>query len=246
MTDQHDQVRKYYAEIARAWQEGISRSCCSTTDCCASNATIPLEALAARADSVPLPGDIVQTSLGCGTPLDLAALKPGETVLDLGSGGGLDCFLAARLVGPTGRVIGVDMTSEMLALAKANQARLGLPNVEFRYGYLEALPLDDASVDVIISNCVINLAPDKEAVFREAYRVLKPGRRVVWSDLFARVPLPQELRQNAAAWAECVGGAITPDEYVAKMTRAGFRNIRVYGTAAPEDLIFSAKVCAWK
>lgn len=240
-----DQVRDHYAEHARTFMQGKATSCCSTGTCCADN-TIPVQALAALQDEQAIPDDIIQTSLGCGTPLELAALQPGETVLDLGSGGGLDCFFAARLVGPSGHVIGVDMTSDMLTLAETNRVKVGLTNVEFRRGYLEALPLDDASVDVIISNCVINLSADKDVVFREAYRVLKPGGRVVFSDIVSHNVLPQGLRKNAQSWAECVAGAIPWSEYTAKMTDAGFQNVTVLANPSPQDLVFSAKFKAEK
>ncbi len=243
-----DQVREHYAEHARTFLQGSAASCCGNGpgSCCSTEDTIPVQALTALHAKNEIPGDIVQTSLGCGTPLELAAVQPGEIVLDLGSGGGLDCFFAARFVGPTGHVIGVDMTPEMLKLANENKQKVGLSNVEFRHGYLEALPVDDASVDVIISNCVINLAADKDVVLREAYRVLKPNGRVVFSDIVARSALPQGLRKNMEAWAECVGGAIPRQEYEEKMQRAGFQNIRVAGEPQPDDLIYSAKFQATK
>lgn len=240
-----DEVREHYAEHARAFLQNKSSSCCSTGACCTDD-TIPVQALAALQAEQAIPDDIIQTSLGCGTPLELAALQPGETVLDLGSGGGLDCFFAARIVGPTGHVIGVDMTPDMLALAAANKAQVGLTNVEFRRGYLEDLPLEDASVDVIISNCVINLAADKDIVFREAYRVLKPGGRVVFSDIVSHNVLPPGLRKNAQSWAECIAGAIPQNEYAAKMTNAGFQNVTVIANPSPQDLVFSAKFQANK
>ncbi|MBI4670448.1 MAG: arsenite methyltransferase [Chloroflexi bacterium] len=240
-----DQVRDYYAEHARTFLQGAPSSCCGTGTSCADD-TIPAQALTALQDAQAIPDEIIQTSLGCGTPLELAELKPGETVLDLGSGGGLDCFFAARLVGQTGYVIGVDMTPDMLALAEANKAKVGLTNVEFRRGYLEALPLDDASVAVIISNCVINLAADKDIVFREAFRVLKPGGRVVFSDIVSQNALPQGLRKNAQSWAECLAGAIPQGEYATKMTIAGFKNVAVIANPSPQDLVFSAKFKATK
>jgi ubiquinone/menaquinone biosynthesis C-methylase UbiE len=241
-----EQVQSHYAEHARAFLQGSASSCCGSEVSCCADDTIPAQALAALQDDTALPDEIIQTSLGCGTPLELAALKPGETVLDLGSGGGLDCFFAARLVGNTGHVIGVDMTPEMLALAEKNKTQIGLTNVEFRQGYLEALPVADASVDVIVSNCVINLAADKDIVFREAFRVLKPGGRVVFSDIVSPQPLPSGLRQNAESWAECIAGAIPRDEYTLKMQQAGFKNVTVVGSPAPKDLVFSAKFMAEK
>ena len=244
-----DQVREHYAEHARTFLQGSTASCCGTgsdNSCCTPGDTIPAQALTTLRDNVEIPNDIVQMSLGCGTPLELAELKKGETVLDLGSGGGLDCFFAARLVGDTGHVIGVDMTPDMLKLANENKHKVGLNNVEFRHGYLEALPVDDASVDVIISNCVINLSADKEAVFREAYRVLKPNGRVVFSDIVARNALPRGLQKNVEAWSECVAGAIPRDEYSQKMTNAGFQKINVLGAPQADDLIYSAKFQATK
>lgn len=247
--DIRDQVRDHYAEQARTFLNGNAAACCGTGSgggCCTPEDTIPVAALTALRDNVNVPDEIVQMSLGCGTPLELAELKSGETVLDLGSGGGLDCFFAARLVGETGHVIGVDMTPDMLKLAQENRTKVGLENVEFRRGFLEALPVEDASVDAIISNCVINLSADKDAVFREAYRVLKPNGRVVFSDIVARSALPQGLTKNMEAWAECVAGAIPSDEYSAKMEAAGFRQIHVLGEPHPDDLIYSAKFQARK
>lgn len=244
-----EQVREHYAEHARAFLQGASASCCGTSggsSCCAPADTIPTQALTTLRDHAEIPDDIVQMSLGCGTPLELAHLQKGETVLDLGSGGGLDCFFAARLVGESGHVIGVDMTPDMLKLANENKVKVGLSNVEFRRGFLEALPIDDASIDVIISNCVINLSADKDAVFREAARVLKPNGRVVFSDIVARTPLPRGLQKNMEAWSECVAGAIPRADYQAKMERAGLKNINVIGEPQADDLIYSAKFMATK
>lgn len=165
--------------------------------------------------------------LGCGNPTALAGLKPGETVLDLGSGAGIDCFLAARRVGPTGRVIGVDMTPEMIDRARANARRGGFSNVEFRLGEIENLPLADSSVDVIISNCVINLSTDKPRVFREAFRVLRPGGRLLVSDLVLTSPLPAAVSQSLDAYVACVAGALTREDYLSAITAAGFKNIEV-------------------
>jgi ubiquinone/menaquinone biosynthesis C-methylase UbiE len=204
---------------------------------------IPVEALGPNG----VPQDVANTSLGCGTPLEIAKLQPGEVVLDLGSGGGLDCFLASRVVGASGRVIGVDMTPDMLALANENAKKVGATNVEFRHGFLEGLPVDDASVDVIISNCVINLSPDKDRTFQEAFRVLKPGGRVAISDIVTRVPLPEVLRSNLTSWAACVSGAIPEKEYIEKMSKVGFTNIRkVSGGENPLEPVYSAKIVATK
>jgi ubiquinone/menaquinone biosynthesis C-methylase UbiE len=178
-------------------------------------------------DISDLPDSVTDISLGCGDPITLANLKPGETVLDLGSGGGIDCFLAAKAVGPTGRVIGVDMTDSMLALANQNKAKLGLTNVEFRQGEIENLPVESDSVDVIISNCVINLSPDKDAVFKEAFRVLKPGARFTVSDMVTEGEFPDQLKANVNAWAGCISGALDQSDYLAKLRRAGFSNVAV-------------------
>lgn len=166
-------------------------------------------------------------SLGCGNPLALASIRPGETVLDLGSGGGFDCFLAARETGPTGRVIGVDMTAEMIAKARANAKRSGHENVEFRLGEIEALPVADATVDLILSNCVINLSPDKPAVFREAFRVLKPGGRLAIADVVALRPLPAEVRAELASIGACVGGAALLEDVKAMLAAAGFDRVEI-------------------
>ncbi len=243
-----DQVRESYADIARRALEGNRASCCEPTSaassCCAPSNVIPADLLAGKDE---IPQDIVNTSLGCGTPLEIARIQPGETVLDLGSGGGLDCFYASKLVGANGRVIGVDMTPEMIALATQNAAKVNARNVEFRLGELEKLPLDDASVDVIISNCVINLSPDKDRVFREAFRVLKPGGRVAFSDMMARVAMPEFLRQNPASWAACVSGAISEEDYLAKMRAAGFVDVeRIAGGAMGVEPVYSAKIVARK
>jgi arsenite methyltransferase len=254
-----EQVREHYAGFARKTldretdrvaQPQAAGGCCSSSSvdsaCCTSGDTIPANALAALQGDALLPSEVIQTSLGCGTPLELARLQPGETVLDLGSGGGLDCFYAAKLVGPVGHVIGVDMTPEMLELANTNKEKVGLQNVEFRRGYLEELPVSDASVDVIISNCVINLSTDKERVFREAFRVLKPGGRVAFSDMVARFDIPPGLRKNMQAWSACVSGAITREQYREKMERAGFIDVAAIGEPAAVDIVYSAKFTAQK
>ncbi len=186
-----------------------------------------------------LPVDVTGLSMGCGDPISIASLKPGETVLDLGSGGGIDCFLAGRQVGDTGKVIGVDMTPDILARANANKAKLGVTNVEFRRGQIEAMPVEDGTVDVVMSNCVINLSPDKASVFGEAFRVLKPGGRVAFSDEVAARPLPAVVRKSMESWAACVAGAISADLYKTKMEQAGFEDVQVYGE--PSGLVYSAK-----
>jgi ubiquinone/menaquinone biosynthesis C-methylase UbiE len=165
--------------------------------------------------------------LGCGNPIAIAELEPGEVVLDLGSGGGIDCFLAAKQVGREGWVIGLDMTPDMIKLARRNAKKVGVANVDFRYGEMEDIPLADESVDVIISNCVINLSPDKDAVFREAYRVLRPGGRLSVSDMVVDGDLPQAIRDSLNAWAGCIAGALDESVYLKKMRAAGFENVEV-------------------
>jgi len=172
----------------------------------------------------------VLASLGCGNPTALAQLQPGETVLDLGSGGGIDVLLSARRVGPTGKVYGLDMTDEMLALARDNQRKAGVANVEFLKGEIEHIPLPDNSVDVIISNCVINLSGNKDRVLREAYRVLKPGGRFAVSDVVTRGEIPAKIRQDVLLWVGCIAGALRDSDYVVKLTGAGFENINIEPT----------------
>ena len=174
-----------------------------------------------------LPEEVTGLSMGCGDPITLASLKPGQTVLDLGSGGGIDCFMAAKKVGETGHVIGVDMTAEMLEKARLNQTRMGFKNVEFRLGEIEHLPVADNTVDVIISNCVVNLSPDKPQVFREAFRVLRSGGRLALSDIVTDGPLPQEVKDSLSAWAGCVAGALDVKDYIADLEAAGFTNIEL-------------------
>lgn len=244
-----EQVRERYGNIAKQVLEGKRGGCCDPIDsdaasCCTPSNVIPADLLATK-DAMPQ--DIVNTSLGCGTPLEIAKLQPGETVLDLGSGGGLDCLYASRLVGASGRVIGVDMTPDMLALAQKNAEKVGATNVEFRQGELEHLPVDDNSVDAIISNCVVNLAPDKDRVFREAFRALKPGGRVAISDMMTRVPMPELMRSNLQSWAACVSGAIGEAEYIEKMRAAGFIDVaKVAGGENRLEPVYSAKIVGRK
>lgn len=243
-----NEVREHYGSIAQQALQNQRSGCCgpaaADANCCSPSNVIPADLLAPRE---ALPQEVVNTSLGCGTPLAIAQPQPGETVLDLGSGGGLDCFYAARMVGATGRVIGVDMTPDMLALANANAQKIGAPNVEFRKGELENLPVADNSIDVIISNCVVNLAPDKDRVFREAYRVLKPGGRVAISDMVTRVPFPAIVRSNLISWAACVSGALTEKDYLAKMRAAGFVDVKkVSGGENLLEPVYSAKIVARK
>lgn len=185
------------------------------------------------ADIADLPATVTDVAFGCGNPTAIAALEPGQVVLDLGSGGGIDCFLAAKMVGPSGRVIGVDMTPEMIRLARKNAEKVGAPNVEFRLGEIEHLPVADASVDVIISNCVINLSPDKAQVFREAFRVLKPGGRLQVSDIVWTRPVPDDVRGDMEKWAGCIAGALLESEYLDHIRAAGFADVRSEASEYP-------------
>ncbi len=235
----HVEVQERYGRIATEFKPEVSASCCtptsSSTSCCRADVDeIALFADLYTADTKWLPEDVTGLSLGCGDPITLAGLEPGQTVLDLGSGGGIDCFMAARNVGPTGRVIGVDMTPAMLEKANRNKAKVGLDNVEFRQGQIEALPVADNTVDVIISNCVINLSPDKTAVIQEAYRVLKPGGRLAVSDIVTRGQFGPEDRANMAAWSECVTGAEDIAMLVSKMQAAGFSQISIRDKNDPD------------
>lgn len=221
------QVRARYGEIARSAGRGCGCGpACGDTPPTDTGGTDPLTLGYAAADVQSVPAG-AEMGLGCGNPTALTSIRPGETVLDLGSGGGFDCFLAAQRTGPTGRVIGVDMTPEMISKARANAAKGGHTNVEFRLGEIENLPVADASVDVMLSNCVINLSPDKPRVFAEAFRALKPGGRLAVSDIVALQPIPEELKADFAAYTGCVAGAASPD-VVEKMLRdAGFVDVRV-------------------
>lgn len=223
-----ESVRKRYGELA---QQGRSGCGCAPSGCCAGPVATPTESSSLQIGysqeelkAVPAGADL---GLGCGNPQAIAALQPGETVLDLGSGGGFDCFLAVRQVGPGGRVIGVDMTAEMVAKARKNAGEAGYANVEFRLGEIEHLPMADASVNVIISNCVINLSPDKGQVFREAFRVLRPGGRLAISDVVATAPMPDEIRKDLALYAGCLAGAAVIDHLEAMLREAGFHQIRI-------------------
>ena len=230
-----ERVRERYGEIAAQFVEkGGPASCCppQQASCCGpsqtdvTRLTNAMRLYSAR-ELTDLPESVTDVALGCGNPTAIAGLKPGEVVLDLGSGGGIDCFLAARQVGPQGRVIGLDMTPEMIKLARQNAKKVGATNVEFRYGEMEDMPLPDESVDVIISNCVINLSPDKGEVFSEAYRVLRSGGRLAVSDIVTYGLLPEVVRSNLEAWAGCVAGALDETAYLDKMRQAGFTEVEV-------------------
>jgi len=237
-------VRQNYARAALQVVNQGSLSCCGT----AAPAGNPITSnLYADSETGSLPKDAVAASLGCGNPTALAELKAGETVLDLGSGGGIDVLLSARRVGPTGKAYGLDMTDEMLALARENQRKAGVQNVEFLKGEIENIPLPDNSVDVIISNCVINLSGDKDRVLAEAFRVLRPGGRFAVSDIVVRGAIPAEIRRSVEMWIGCVAGALEESEYRARLIGAGFEQVeleptRIYRAADAAEFLASAKL----
>jgi len=227
-TDIKEVVKQKYGEAALRVNSGGS-SCCGATT--ASGCADPITSNLYDASQIgQLPQEAVLASLGCGNPTALAQLKPGETVLDLGSGGGIDVLLSARRVGPTGKAYGLDMTDEMLALANENKRKSGIENVEFLKGEIESIPLPDNSVDVIISNCVINLSADKNKVLREAFRVLKPGGRFAVSDVVTRGEIPPAIRQSVLAWVGCIAGALEEQEYRDKLAKNGFEQIDIEPT----------------
>ncbi len=233
------EVRENYASVAQRTAAGDCG--CGPSSCCGDGGAELSEDLAlemgyTREDLAGMP-EGANMGLGCGNPQAIASLRPGQTVLDLGSGGGFDCFLAARKVGEEGRVIGVDMTPEMLSKARANAERGRLDNVEFRLGEIERLPLADGSVDVILSNCVINLSPDKPAVFREAYRVLRPGGRLAVSDVVAAGEIPAELLEKAEYYSACITGAASVDDLESMIAEAGFVEIRIRPREESRELI---------
>ncbi len=222
-------VREKYGQAALRAGGGNKSSCCGGG--CGTDLADPITSnLYSAAESAEIPQEALLASLGCGNPTALAELRQGETVLDLGSGGGIDVLLSARRVGPTGKAYGLDMTDEMLTLARENQRRAGAENVEFLRGEIEAIPLPDASVDVIISNCVVNLSGDKRKVVEEAFRVLKPGGRLAISDVVVRGELPAPIRQSMEAWVGCVAGALTEDEFRSHLEAVGFESIDIEPT----------------
>jgi len=241
-TSVRETVREKYAALAKA---ASATGCAPATGCCGSADPITSD-LYSTDDTAGLPEAAVGASLGCGNPTALASLEPGETVLDLGSGGGIDVLLSARRVGPTGKVYGLDMTDEMLALARENQRKAGATNVEFLKGTIEAIPLPDASVDVVISNCVINLSPDKDAVLREAFRVLKPGGRLAVSDVVVQGDVPPEVRRDMELWVGCIAGALEENDYRRRLEAAGFDQIDLEAWRLYENGFRSAFVRARK
>ena len=224
MSDIHQAVREKYGAIATSVQGSTRGGCCGSTCGCADPITSNLYS---DAETHDVPAEAVAASLGCGNPTALAAIEPGQTVLDLGSGGGIDVLLSARRVGPSGKVYGLDMTDEMLSLARENQRKAGATNVEFLKGTIEAIPLPDSSVDVVISNCVINLSSDKDATLREAFRVLRPGGRFAVSDVIVRGDVPADIRRSMELWVGCIAGALEESEYAAKLRAAGFADVEV-------------------
>jgi SAM-dependent methyltransferase len=243
MSDIQDAVKQKYGAAAKQVAAG-------KTACCGGGAELsgcdPITRnLYDASEKAALPPDAVAASLGCGNPTALAQLRPGETVLDLGSGGGIDVLLSARRVGPTGKAYGLDMTDEMLVLARANQKKAGVENVEFLKGAIENIPLPDDTVDVIISNCVINLSGDKDRVLREAFRVLKPSGRLAVSDVVIRGEVPPEIRKSMELWVGCMAGALQESEYREKLSAAGFQSIsveptRVYRAEEASEFLIAA------
>jgi arsenite methyltransferase len=231
-----ESVKEKYGEAARRVIEGkgLPSDCCSETSCCDGSAAASCDPITSNlydeAQAGQIPDAALKASLGCGNPTALAKLNPGEIVLDLGSGGGIDVLLSARRVGPNGKAYGLDMTDDMLALARENQRKAGVENVEFLKGEIEHIPLPNDSVDVIISNCVINLSGDKDQVLREAFRVLKPGGRLAVSDVVTCGEVPEEVRNSMLLWVGCIAGALEDREYRAKLTSAGFADIAVEPT----------------
>ncbi|MBV9156702.1 MAG: arsenite methyltransferase [Acidobacteriaceae bacterium] len=233
-------VKEKYGEAARrvTTGKGLPADCCAETSCCSGSAVASCDPITSNlyndTQTSELPDSAVKASMGCGTPTALAELKPGETVLDLGSGGGIDVLLSARRVGPTGKAYGLDMTEDMLALARENQRKSGIANAEFLKGEIENIPLPDDSVDVVISNCVINLSTQNDRVFRQAFRVLRPGGRFAVSDVVTQGEVPAGIRENMLLWVGCIAGALSQSEYVAQLAEAGFESIEIEPTRVYE------------
>src|SRR6185503_8301808 len=244
-----DVVRAKYGQAALRAKAGAGHSCCGGAEALEACCDPITSNLYDAGQEGEVPDLALKASLGCGNPTALAELKTGETVLDLGSGGGIDVLLSARRVGPTGKAYGLDMTDEMLALAEENKRKSGLENVEFLKGEIERIPLPENSVDVVISNCVINLSGDKDQVLREAFRVLKPGGRFAVSDVVVRGRVPAEIRKSIELWIGCVAGALEEQEYRAKLEKAGFSNVsleatRVYDVNDARDMLARAGIDA--
>ena len=241
-------VREKYGEAAKRASAASSTSCCSTAPSASGLSGDPITSnLYASSEISEVPEKAFLASLGCGNPTALAQLRPGEIVLDLGSGGGIDVLLSAKRVGPTGKAYGLDMTDEMLELARENQRKAGATNVEFLKGHIEDIPLPDNSVDVIVSNCVINLSADKDKVLREAFRVLKPGGRFAVSDVVTSGEVPESVRKSVLLWIGCVAGAMSDTEYRGKLEAAGFIDVtveptRIYSVADARELLTSAGI----
>lgn len=223
-TNVHDVVQERYGAIARS---AGATSCCGGGACCGGDADPISSGLYSDAETAGLPAEAVQVSLGCGNPTALINLEPGQTVLDLGSGAGNDAFVARAIVGEAGHVIGVDMTEAMIAKARANAEKRGFTNVEFRLGEIEALPVEADTVDVVVSNCVLNLVPDKRQAFAEIFRVLRPGGHFSISDIVSEGEVPADIRASLAAYAACIGGAVDKADYLGLITATGFTNVRI-------------------
>jgi arsenite methyltransferase len=243
-------VKEKYGEAARRVASGAGSACCGTSPASSIEGCDPITSdLYGEGEATAVPEAALKASLGCGNPTLLAKLQPGETVLDLGSGGGIDVLLSARRVGPTGKAFGLDMTDQMLALAEENKRKSGLTNVEFLKGEIENIPLPDNTVDVIVSNCVINLSADKDRVLQEAFRVLRPGGRFAISDVVVRGEVPPEIRKSMELWVGCVAGALSDSDYRQKLTAAGFASIdieatRVYNIDDAREFLSAAGVDA--
>ncbi len=245
--DVRTQVREHYGSIAASFENTGEADCCgpdeSSCGCSPSTGANDIDMVSKiyeNPDVESLPDDVTGLSLGCGDPVTLASLEPGQTVLDLGSGGGIDCFLAGKKVGESGRVIGIDMTAEMIEKARLNKDNLGAENVEFRLGEIEHLPVADETVDVVISNCVINLSPDKSQVFREAYRALRPGGRLAVSDIVTDGALTEGIKDNLSAWVGCLAGALDVKDYTAAIESAGFVDVKLTPVYLDKSIIETA------